>query len=128
MVIDDDSDIRGALGFCLHSEGYEVQLCMNGRDAIDRLDFGMHPQAIVLDLMMPGMNGFEVLDALKADPRWASIPVVVVSANRGYSAADLGVSAVLRKPFELHDLIRALQAAGVRPGGAGRTPEAAGLS
>ena len=115
MVVDDDADIRAALRFCLHSEGYDVQLCMNGRDAIDRLDFGLHPAAIVLDLMMPGMNGLEFLDVLKADPRWSCIPVVVISANRGYSAEDLGVSAVLRKPFELADLINALQSFRVRP-------------
>lgn len=119
MVIDDDSDIRAALGFCLDSEGYEVQLCMNGQDAIDRLDFGLHPQVILLDLMMPGMNGLEVLAVLKHDPRWAGIPVVVVSVNRGYSAADLGVAAVLRKPFELSDLISALKPFRGRPGGSG---------
>ena len=120
MVIDDDADIRAALGICLHSEGFEVQLCMNGRDAIDRLEFGAHPSAIVLDLMMPGMNGFEVLESLKADPRWSLIPVVVISANRGYSAEDLGVSVVLRKPFDLHDLLRAL--APMAPAGGGARP------
>ena len=111
MIVDDDADIRAALGFCLNSEGYQTQLCMNGRDAVDRLDFGLRPDAIVLDLMMPGMNGLEVLQALRADARWAAIPVVVASVNRGYSAEDLGVSAVLRKPFELSDLIVALEAA-----------------
>ena len=111
MIVDDDADIRAALGFCLNSEGYQIHLCMNGRDAVDRLDFGLRPDAIVLDLMMPGMNGLEVLQALRADARWAAIPVVVASVNRGYSAEDLGVSAVLRKPFELSDLIVALEAA-----------------
>ena len=126
MVIDDDADIRAALGFCLHSEGYAVQLCMNGRDAIDRLDFGMHPAVIVLDLMMPGMNGLEVLEALRADARWSSIPVVVVSVNRGYSAEDLRVSSVLRKPFDLPDLVRALRQAAQpgNPGSASQPPSA----
>jgi len=120
MVIDDDADLRASLGFCLDSEGYDVQLCMNGRDAIDRLDFGVHPQAIVLDLMMPGMNGLELLEVLRGDPRWSSIPVVVISVNRGYSAEDLGVAFMLRKPFELPDLVSALQALQERPGGSGR--------
>lgn len=109
MVVDDDADIRHALGVCLNSEGYEVQLCIDGRDAIDRLGFGLRPAAIVLDLMMPRMNGFEVLQALRAEPGWCDIPVVIVSANRGYEANDLGVSQVLRKPFELADLIAALE-------------------
>ena len=128
MVIDDDSDLRAALGFCLQSEGYDVQLCMNGLDAIDRLDFGVHPQAIVLDLMMPGMNGLELLAVLKADPRWSAIPVVVVSVNRGYSAEDLGVALVLRKPFDLPDLISALQTVRGRPGSSGRGLQSAGIS
>ena len=127
MVIDDDADLRAALGFCLDSEGYDVQLCMNGRDAIDRLDFGVHPQAIVLDLMMPGMNGLELLEVLRGDPRWSSIPVVVVSVNRGYSAEDLGVAFMLRKPFELPDLISVLQGLHQRPGGSGRGATSAGF-
>ena len=112
MVVEDDPDVRYALGRCLDSEGYDVQLCTDGQDALDRLDFGANPEAIVLDLMMPRMNGLEVIRALKAEPKWRQIPVVVVSANRGYSAADLGVSQVLRKPFELQDLLSALQSAG----------------
>ncbi len=111
MIVDDDADIRAALAFCLHSEGYQTQLCMNGRDAIDRLDFGLRPDAIVLDLMMPGMNGLEVLQVLRSDARWSAIPVVVASVNRGYSAEDLGVAAVLRKPFELKELVVALEVA-----------------
>ena len=115
MVVDDDADIRAALGLCLDSEGYDVVVCTDGLDAIDRLRAGVRPQAIVLDLMMPRMNGFEVLEALRAEKRWARIPVVVVSANRGYSAHDLGVLSVLRKPFELDDLVEALRR--IEPGG-----------
>ena len=116
MVVDDDADIRAALRTCLDSEGYEVHACVDGRDAIESLDFGINPEAIILDLMMPRMNGLEVLAALRAEPRWSGIPVVVVSANRGYSAEDLRVSFVLRKPFDLHDLIAALQSVIAPPG------------
>ncbi len=120
LVVDDDADIRAALGFSLNSEGYQAHLCVNGLDALDRLDFGLRPDAIVLDLMMPGMNGFEMIRALRAHPRWCRIPVVVASVNRGYSAEDLGVAAMLRKPFELPALLRALESAR-------RTAEAAPL-
>jgi CheY-like chemotaxis protein len=109
MVVDDDPDIRVALEMCLDSEGYDVEACVDGKDALDRLGHGPCPEVIVLDLMMPRMNGFEVLEALRAETRWAGIPVVIVSANRGYSAEDLGVVSVLRKPFELDDLVGALQ-------------------
>lgn len=117
MIVDDDADMRTALGFCLSSEGYQVHLCTNGHDAVDRLDFGLRPDAIVLDLMMPAMNGFELLQALKSNLRWSSIPVVVASVNRGYTAQDLGVATMLRKPFDLPDLLRAIESAARRTGG-----------
>ena len=111
MVVDDDVDIRSALSICLVSEGYGVEACEDGQVALDRLQGGLLPDAIVLDLMMPRMNGFDLLQSLRADPRWARIPVVIISANRGYSAEDLGVTSILRKPFELEDLMGALNAA-----------------
>lgn len=111
LVVDDDVDIRSALSICLVSEGYGVEACEDGQVAIDRLQAGLLPDAIVLDLMMPRLNGFDLLKRLHADPRWAAIPVVVISANRGYSAEDLGVRSILRKPFELEDLVGALDAA-----------------
>jgi CheY-like chemotaxis protein len=114
MVVDDDPDIRVALEMCLDSEGYDVEACVDGQDALERLGLGQRPEAIILDLMMPRMNGFEVLEALKAESRWAGIPVVIVSANRGYSAEDLGVVSVLRKPFDLDDLVGALQSIAAR--------------
>lgn len=121
MVVDDDADIRQALGNCLGSEGYDVELCADGRDAIERLDLGCSPEVIVLDLAMPRMNGLQVLEALKADPRWSSIPVVVVAGNRPPSAEVLGVWSVLWKPFELHDLVAALKAAGEQSRGSIRS-------
>lgn len=109
MVVDDDADIRSALGICLSSEGYDVTACFDGQDAIEHLERGAAPHAIILDLMMPRMNGFDVLRALRAKQAWSEIPVVIVSANRGYTAQDLGASSVLRKPFELEDLMDALK-------------------
>ena len=110
LVVEDDADIRDALRSCLEPEGYQVEECVNGRGALDRLALDPPPQAIVLDLMMPVVNGFEVLAEIKAQERWARIPIIIVSANRGYSAEDLGVASVLRKPFRLPDLLAALEA------------------
>ena len=75
MVVDDDPDIRAALRICLGSEGFEVQSCADGQDAINSLDAGALPQAMILDLMMPRMNGFEVLEVLKLKAAWSRIPV-----------------------------------------------------
>ena len=62
--------------------------------------------------MMPVLNGFDVLDALQARPDWKTIPVVVVSANRGYEAGDLpGATSILRKPLNMDRLIAAVEQA-----------------
>jgi len=106
LIVDDDPDIRDALGECLRYEGYNVHVAADGRDALDRLEFGLKPDLILLDLMMPVVNGFEVLLALRSKPEWRSIPVVVVSANRGYKAEDLaGAVDILRKPVNVDRLI-----------------------
>ncbi len=60
MVVDDDPDMRRALTACLDAEGYEVELCEHGRDALERLELGSRPDVIVLDLMMPVLNGLEL--------------------------------------------------------------------
>lgn len=111
LIIDDDVDILAALAMTLQSEGHTVRSAGNGREALDALQAGFRPDVIVLDLMMPVMNGLELLEVLRADGRWSNVPVVVVSANRGYSHEDLGVVRMLRKPFELDDLFGAINAA-----------------
>lgn len=110
LIVDDDPDIRDALGECLRYEGYSVHAAADGRDALDRLEFGLKPDLILLDLMMPVLNGFDVLAALKKRPDWSAIPVVVVSANRGYQAGDLaGAVDVLRKPVNMERLLAVVE-------------------
>lgn len=112
LIVDDDPDIRDAVGECLRFEGYDVHSAADGKDALDRLEFGLRPDVILLDLMMPVLNGFDVLLALQARPEWKSIPVVVVSANRGYEAEDLsGAVSILRKPVSVDRLIAAVEQA-----------------
>ena len=84
----------------------------DGRDALNRLEFGLKPDVILLDLMMPVLNGFDVLQVLQSRPDWKKIPVVVVSANRGYDADDLvGAVSILRKPVNVDRLLEAVQQA-----------------
>ena len=112
LIVDDDPDIRDAVGECLRYEGYDVHSAADGRDALNRLEFGLKPDVILLDLMMPKLNGFDVLQALQSRPDWKRIPVVVVSANRGYEADDLvGAVSILRKPVNVDRLIEAVQQA-----------------
>jgi CheY-like chemotaxis protein len=112
LLVDDDPDIRDSVGECLRDEGYEVYTAENGREALDRLAFGLRPSVILLDLMMPVLNGFEVLDALRGHADWQTIPVVIVSANRGYDADDMrGVFGVLRKPVPLENMLELIERA-----------------
>jgi CheY-like chemotaxis protein len=112
LIVDDDPDIRDAVGECLRYEGYDVHSAADGRDALDRLEYGLRPDVILLDLMMPVLNGFDVLEALKSRPEWKSIPVVIVSANRGYEAEDLsGAVSILRKPVNVDRLLAAVEQA-----------------
>jgi CheY-like chemotaxis protein len=112
LIVDDDPDIRDAVGESLRYEGYDVHSAADGRDALDRLEYGLRPAVILLDLMMPVLNGFDVLEALKSRPEWKSIPVVIVSANRGYEAEDLsGAVSILRKPVNVDRLLAAVEQA-----------------
>jgi CheY-like chemotaxis protein len=105
MVVEDDHDIRDSLTVALADAGYQVVDASNGRIALDRLTIA-EPTVILLDLMMPVLNGLEFLVEFRKNVRWAArIPVIVASANRGYDADDLGIFDVLRKPLDLDDLL-----------------------
>lgn len=105
LVVDDDADILDALCTIFRDSGYVVHLARDGQEALDILAGGARPHAMILDLMMPRLNGFDVLERLKKMPRLAGLRVIVHSANRGYDADDLGVFEVVRKPSSLDDLL-----------------------
>jgi CheY-like chemotaxis protein len=117
MVVEDDPDIRDSLATGLSNEGYDVIAAVRGRDALDRLELQAQPEVILLDLMMPVLNGFDFLVEIRKHPRRALIPVIVTSANRGYDEGDLGTFAVLRKPLNL-DLLLDLVRGAIEQGGA----------
>jgi adenylate cyclase len=86
LLVDDDDDTRAMMRTSLTAEGWTITEAENGRAALDRMK-QTRPDAIVLDLMMPEMNGFEFLTELRVHPEWRTIPVVVVTA-RDLSEAD----------------------------------------
>jgi len=102
LVIDDDSDIREVVGEALQFAGYEVSTARDGREGLLGAR-SFRPDLILLDLMMPGMSGWEFRAAQLRDPVLARIPVVVVTALG--RDPDIQVSAVLSKPFRLDDLL-----------------------
>jgi CheY-like chemotaxis protein len=110
-VVDDDPDILEALSEILESEGFEVRRARNGKEALDRLG-AKGPNLILLDLMMPVMDGREFVEQMKPRKEWAQIPVIVLSADRNVSgkARSLGAVGHLAKPFELRELLELVRA------------------
>ncbi len=104
LIIDDESDIREVAAMSLETmKGWDVLQASSGREGI-RVAREKHPDAILLDVMMPDIDGPSTLEVLRQDPATASIPVLfltakVQSADRE-RLADLGVAAVLSKPFD----------------------------
>jgi len=86
LVVDDDADLRETVELLLDDSGYDVTAVANGRAALDQLKGGARPDLILLDLMMPEMNGWQFLERAQADSILDSIPVVIMTARKG---ADL---------------------------------------
>lgn len=99
MVVDDDPDIRETLAALLELEGHDVVCHSNGRLALDDLQKRDRPDLILLDLMMPVMNGWQFLIVKESDPELAAIPVIAITAADPASTLEIPVRAVLRKPF-----------------------------
>jgi CheY-like chemotaxis protein len=108
LVIDDDEDIREALGDVLGDAGYSVRVAASGDEALEMLRGADRPALILLDLMMPGMDGFGFRAAQVADPAIASIPVVIISAggNLATDAKRLGATGFIQKPMKLDAILR----------------------
>jgi CheY-like chemotaxis protein len=107
LVVDDDADIRKMLAEILELEGYEAIPAANGREALGRLRAGVRPSLILLDLMMPGMNGWQFRSEQVKDPDLASIPVVVLTGDgqADRKATDVGAVSYLRKPLDVEALL-----------------------
>ena len=107
MIVDDDDDLRDALAEIMTAEGYEVAAFADGRAALAALEGGVTPFLILLDLMMPGMSGWEFRAAQLENPTLALIPVVVVTAAGHLSDGDRTLSCVeaLAKPFALEIIL-----------------------
>lgn len=120
LVVDDDADILDTLAAIFSEGGYIVHLARDGQEAVDILLGGTRPHAMILDLMMPRLNGFDVLERLKQMPRLSDLRVIVHSANRGYDADDLGVFEIVRKPSSIDDLLGSVGRAVAQPPSPGR--------
>ena len=109
-MVDDDPDILEALSEILESEGFAIQQARNGQEALEILET-VSPNLILLDLMMPVMDGWEFAEKMRRRVDWSQIPVIVLSADRniGGRARELGALGYLAKPFELSALLSLVQ-------------------
>jgi len=112
LVVDDDKIIQQLLQVNLELEGYEVTTADNGEDAL-RLVKDLRPDLVLLDVMMPKLDGREVCRRIKADAAIAKTPVIFLSARAQdmdvHSGLDLGASAYLTKPFDPVDLLTTVE-------------------
>ena len=120
LVVDDDPAIRGLVADALRDEGYAVDLAAHGREALDALR-ARRPATIVLDLMMPIMDGFSFMEACHTEQLCTDVPIVVISAAQDLLKRlyDVPVHACIAKPFDLDDLVRTV---GMYAGPNGRVP------
>jgi len=112
LVVDDDLDIRDALQDVFELEGYAVLLAADGLEALTQLrQVEAPPRLILLDLMMPRMDGYAFREALRHDAALSDIPVLVASADLDVKGAaeGLDVAGWLRKPLDLSELLSAVK-------------------
>lgn len=119
LVVEDDTDLRAALGDALEGEGIEVALARDGHDALERLRSGLRPAVILLDVLMPGVDGIE-FRRRQIGEGFAEIPVVGMTGDSRQMSvlAALDLAAIISKPLGVAELVRVLREVGT-PGESG---------
>lgn len=130
LVVEDSAHVRKILVHMIGMAGAEVFEAGDGGEAMARLSSGLMPEAVVLDLMMPGVDGYALMMLMKQHPEWSRIPIVVCSARNQPSdikkAKEFGASEYVVKPNIKRDVIISaltrVLGIQVKPNGAGATP------
>ncbi len=107
LIVDDDPDLLDVTSFVIENEGMAVETARNGEEALALLRAGRIPELVLLDLMMPVMNGWEFLDEVAKDPSLKTIQVVVLTATERTQVS--GALEVLSKPMDLTALLRVVE-------------------
>lgn len=114
LVVDDMSQIRNILSFNLRKEGYEIKVAANGKDALKYALGVKPPDLIILDIMMPGMDGYEVIKKIRASDTAKDIPIIFLTANAQKKDVQKGIEAgcndYIVKPFKMDDLRKKIAA------------------
>jgi CheY-like chemotaxis protein len=109
LLVEDDRAIRETLTDILESEGYAVEAASNGLLALQRLRAGPAPALLIVDLVMPVLSGRDLCRELGRDPRWATLPVVIVSADEVDHPPPLPQTQILPKPIHFDHLLAAVK-------------------
>src|SRR5256885_14528924 len=105
LIIEDDADLREMMAQLVGLEGYQAHAVANGREALEYLRRVQRPELILLDLMMPVMDGWEFRREQRKDPAIADVPVIVLSALDPSRGADIGAIEFLKKPLDFDRLL-----------------------
>jgi DNA-binding response OmpR family regulator len=113
LVVDDEPNIVLALEYLMRREGFEVAVAADGEAALEAIA-ASPPDLVILDVMLPKMDGFEVCRRVRADPRWRGLRILMLTARgRDTEVAkglDLGADAYVTKPFSTRDLVARVRA------------------
>jgi len=109
LVVDDEPNIIISVQFLMSREGFDVSIARDGDEALDAIR-GQRPDLVVLDVMMPKRNGFEVCEAVRSDPELAAVRILMLTAKGREADFDkgmkLGADAYLAKPFSTRELVQ----------------------
>lgn len=104
FLVEDDQDIAMLVDFILRREGFEVERCADGRQAKARIGQAPVPDVAVLDVMLPYVDGFELIEMIRANPTWCAVPLLMLTAQSREEeiirALDAGANDYVVKPFQ----------------------------
>ncbi len=113
LIVDDEPNIVISLEYLMRREGWETFVAADGEAALEALATAA-PDLVILDVMLPRLNGFEVCRRVRADPRWSALPILMLTAKGRDTEIEkglgLGANAYVTKPFSTKDLIARVRA------------------
>ena len=114
LVVEDDEDTRTLLEFLLKRAGFEVVTAVDGEHAMQQIEMMNHPALILLDVMMPFLDGFDILGRVRARAGWNQVPVLILTAQDRQEnierGNELGVTDYIIKPFRIDELVKRITA------------------
>ena len=112
LIADDEEDVVTTLQFTLEKEGYQCLTAYDGKEALDKAK-SQNPDLIILDIMMPKMNGYKVSRLLKFDKKYKHIPIIMLTARTQEKdrmlGEETGADMYVTKPFEMDDLVSTIR-------------------